>query len=353
MKIVVLAGGLSHERDVSMSSGSQIANALRKAGHRVLLVDAYTGWTGPDPIVSPDFVFPSEQEAPPYTYVIPAQEPDLHALREASGNGDALLGPHVLDLCRAADLVFVGLHGGMGENGMIQATLEVMGIRFTGTGYAGCLLAMDKDISKILMRIAGVPTPEWTVLEKGDDDAAIRAKIANIGFPCVVKPCNNGSSIGVAMVDRAEELSDAVRAALCIEDRVMVEEKITGREFSAGVLGGTALPVIEIAPVEGFYDYANKYQPGRAIETCPADLPGPVSSAIQASALQVGTLLRLGDYYRVDYMLDANGFHCLEANTLPGMTPTSLLPQEAAAVGIGYVELCDRIVRLACERRSV
>ena len=159
MKIVVLAGGLSHERDVSMSSGSQIANALRKAGHRVLLVDAYTGWSGPDPLTSPDFIFPSDEEAPPYTYVIPEQEPDLDALRKASGNGDALLGPHVLDLCRAADLVFIGLHGGMGENGMIQATLEVMGIRFTGTGYTGCLLAMDKDLSKILMRTAACRPP--------------------------------------------------------------------------------------------------------------------------------------------------------------------------------------------------
>jgi len=131
---------------------------------------------------------------------------------------------------------------------------------------------------------------------------------------------------------------------------VMVEKKVTGREFSIGVLGGTVLPVIEIVPVEGFYDYANKYQPGRAIETCPAELPEPISSSMQASALQVGSLLRLGDYYRVDYMLDANGFHCLEANTLPGMTPASLIPQEAAAVGIDYVELCDRIVRLAYER---
>ncbi len=239
----------------------------------------------------------------------------------------------------------------MGENGMIQATLEVMGIRFTGTGYAGCLLAMDKDLSKILMRTAGVLTPGWTVLEKSDDAATIRGKTDSIGFPCVVKPCSNGSSIGVAMVDCPEELQDAVRAALRFEDRVMVEKKITGREFSIGVLGGTALPVIEIAPVEGFYDYANKYQPGRAIETCPAELPEPVAAAMQASARQVGDILRLGDYYRVDYMLNADGFYCLEANTLPGMTPASLIPQEAAAVGIGYVELCDRIVRLACKRQ--
>jgi D-alanine-D-alanine ligase len=351
MKIVVLAGGLSHERDVSMSSGSQIANALRKAGHRVVLIDVYTGWDGPEPDISSDFVFPLEHEAPPYTYVIPEREPDLDALRQSSGNGDALIGPHVLDLCRAADLVFLGLHGGMGENGMIQATLEVMGIRFTGTGYAGCLLAMDKDVSKILMRATGVPTPEWAVLEQGDDDTTILSKTEKIGFPCVVKPCSNGSSIGVVMVNRPEELQDAVRAALRFENRVMVEQKITGREFSVGVLGGTVLPVIEIAPVEGFYDYANKYQIGRVIETCPAELSEPVATAIQSSALQVGALLRLGDYYRVDYLLDADGFHCLEANTLPGMTPASLIPQEAAAVGIGYVELCDRIVRLAYERR--
>ncbi len=350
MNIVVLAGGLSHERDVSLSSGSQIANALRKSGHRVRLVDAYLGIGDGSYPSDPDTLFLGEQDGVPYKYSIPSTAPDLDALRAAAGNGTALLGPHVLDICGAADIVFIGLHGGMGENGMIQATLEVMGIRYTGSSYAGCLLAMDKDLAKLLMRTAGVCTPDWAMAVKGDSEQDIRAKISDIGFPCVVKPCSNGSSIGVLMVDRQEDLIGAVKQAISFEDKVLVERRIVGREFSIGILGGRALPVIEIIPRQGFYDYANKYQADRVDEICPADLPEDVAAAIQNSALRVGRILRLGAYYRVDYLMDGDGvLYCLEANTLPGMTPASLIPQEAAAVGIGYVELCDRIVRLATD----
>ncbi|MBP7402529.1 MAG: D-alanine--D-alanine ligase [Clostridia bacterium] len=351
MNITVLAGGLSHERDVSMSSGSQIANALRKAGHRVLLVDAYLGLTDEAYSDNPRQLFLGEEDGRPYTYTIPAVEPDLEALRAAAGNGRALLGRHVLDACRSADIVFLGLHGGMGEDGKIQATLETLGIRYTGSSYDGCLLAMDKDLSKNLMRLAGERTPDWAVVEEGDSPETVRSKTAPIGFPCVVKPCNNGSSIGVSMADGPEAFGAALRDALRLESKVLVERKIEGREFSVGVLGGVALPVIEIIPRQGFYDYANKYQSDGADEICPADLPDDTARTLQESAVHVGRLLRVGDYYRVDYMMGPDGsLYCLEANTLPGMTPTSLIPQEAAAIGITYVDLCDRIVRLAMDR---
>ena len=350
MNIVVLAGGLSHERDVSLSSGSQIANALRKSGHRVVLVDAYVGLAGLADGTDFGSLFLGEGDGTPYSYVIPTSAPDLEALRASAGNGPALLGWHVLDVCRAADMVFIGLHGGMGENGLVQATLEVMGIRYTGSSYAGCLLAMDKDLAKLLMRSVNVKTPEWTVVTRDDNAQSIHSKASAIGYPCVVKPCSNGSSIGVYMVDRPEELDEAVRQALCLEDRILVERKITGREFSVGVLGSQVLPIIEIVPKQGFYDYANKYQAGLADEICPADLPEPTAAAMQRSALRTGRALRLGAYYRIDFLMDKSGtFFCLEANTLPGMTPSSLIPQEAAVVGISYVELCDRIVRFAID----
>ncbi|HEY5465833.1 MAG TPA: D-alanine--D-alanine ligase [Clostridia bacterium] len=350
MNIVVLAGGLSHERDVSLSSGSQIANALRKAGHRVVLADAYLGLSDEAFSADPAQLFLGEDDGQPYAYTIPPQAPDLDALHRAAGNGRALVGRHVLEACRAADMVFFGLHGGMGENGQIQATFDVLGIPYTGTGYAGCLMAMDKDLSKLVMRAVGVKTPEWTVVTRDDSAQAVAAKAAVVGYPCVVKPCSNGSSIGVFMVDRAEDLPDAVEQALQLEDRVLVERKIVGREFSIGILEGQALPVIEIIPRQGFYDYKNKYQANMTEEICPADLPEPVAAAMQRSAVRVGRALHLGTYYRIDYLMDKSGtFYCLEANTLPGMTPMSLIPKEAAAVGITYVELCDRIVRSAAD----
>ncbi len=350
MRIVVLAGGLSHERDVSLLSGGQIAQALRLAGHRVVWVDAYTGWAGQEATQPLDHLFRGVEDAPPFHYTVPETAPDLDALRRTSGNGDALISPLAMELCQAADLVFIGLHGGMGENGLIQAALEVAGIRFTGTAYAGCLLAMDKDLSKILMRQAGIATPDWEVVTKADERPVWHEKAARVGFPCVAKPRGNGSSIGVAMVDHPDAVETAVAAALQLEEDVILERKITGREFSVGVLDGQVLPVIEIEPVEGFYDYVNKYQAGRAVETCPARLPAEVAADMQSVALRLGEILRLRDYYRVDFLMDATGFYCLEANTLPGMTPLSLIPQEAAAAGIGYVELCDRLARLAAAR---
>ncbi len=350
MQIVVLAGGLSYERDVSLLSGGQIAHALRQAGHRVVLVDAYTGWTGHESAYPIAQLFRGVEDALPFHHTVPTTAPDLDALRRASDNGEALLSPLAMELCQYADLVFIGLHGGMGENGLIQAALEVAGIRFTGTAYAGCLLAMDKHLAKILMRAAGIATPDWEVLTAADGHAGWREKAVRIGFPCVAKPCNNGSSIGVTMLEHPDALETEIAAILQLDEDVILERKITGREFSVGVLDGRVLPIIEITPVDGFYDYVNKYQAGRTIETCPAQLPRAITADMQATALHVGTLLRLRDYYRVDFLMDQTDFYCLEANTLPGMTPTSLIPQEAAAAGIDYIALCDRIARLAAAR---
>lgn len=343
MKIAILAGGLSPERDVSLTSGSLIANALSKRGHRVLLIDTYLG-ISLEPEQNPEDLFRTDRT---YTYAVSAEEPDLDALRARRGGGNALLGDNVMECCLCADVVFLALHGASGENGQMQATLDSYGIRYTGSGYVGSLLAMDKDIAKTMLRAAGVHTPCGIAVDTSgaiDLDAIIR----EVGFPAVVKPCSCGSSVGISMVNDREELSEALRAAGKYEAKVLVETRIIGREFTMGILDGSPLPPVEIIPKSGFYDYKNKYQAGLTEEICPAELSDEETKRLGEITKAAFATLRLRDYARIDYILDKNGtFWCLEANTLPGMTPTSLLPQEAAAVGISYPELCEKIALLA------
>jgi D-alanine-D-alanine ligase len=338
MRIVVLAGGLSNERDVSLVSGSLIANALIDNSHEVVLVDLYMGiedcenWSE---------VFVKKSDDKHYDFSVPECEPDLDKLRSESGNGDSLIGPNVLEICKYADKVFIGLHGSIGENGQIQAVFDTLGIKYTGTGYVGSLLAMDKDISKKLMIAAGVPTPTWHLVNFETEELV---EFEEFNLPCIIKPCSNGSSIGVSIVNSLEEFGDAINVAAKYEDNILVEKMIIGREFSVGILGGMTLPPIEIIPKEGFYDYKNKYQEGATIEVCPAEIDAETSDRLKTAALKAHKALRLGFYSRIDFMLDEVGeIYCLEANTLPGMTPTSLLPQEAASVGISYNQLCEAI----------
>ena len=345
MNIVVLAGGLSPEREVSLTSGSLIANALLSRGHRVLLLDAYLGMDVSDDPLS---LFRTEGE---YQHSVSEVIPDLQTLKEESGNGEALIGKNVLTLCRAADVVYVAMHGGMGEDGRLQAFLDCNGIRYTGTGSLGAALSMDKEISKILLRAAGVPTPDWiTVRPKMDADARGRI-LTEIGLPCVIKPCSCGSSVGVSIVETEHELDAALALGAAWEDRLIVEKKIVGRELTVGMLGKRALPPIEIIPKEGFYDYKNKYQGGLTLELCPAPITPEQTKSVQALTERAFAALQLDSLARLDYIMDENGvMWCLEANALPGMTPTSLLPQMAAEIGLSYPALCEEIVRLALEK---
>jgi len=340
LKIVVLAGGYSPEREVSLTSGSLIANALIENGHEVLLLDVYAGIKElPNPV---DSLFSTK----PYSvHRVGDSVPNLEKLRAECQNGDALIGKNVLRLCSMADKTFLALHGSMGENGQLQATLDTHGIRYTGSGYLGSAVAMDKDLSKRLMRDTGVPTPDWVYFDvkSGKLDHVIK----KIGFPAVVKPCDCGSSVGVSMVNNQEELANALQTVSEWGRYALIEKKIEGRELTVGVIGGKALPSVEILPPEeGFYDYKNKYQ-GTTRELCPAPIPQETEERLGALALRTFDALRLGGYARFDFMMDENGgLWCLEANSLPGMTPTSLLPQEAAALGISYRELCEMIVML-------
>ena len=308
-------------------------------GHETALVDVYEGIDG-----APVWRRLGDGD---YHASVAETVPDLEAVKARCGGREALIGPGVLEACRAADVVFIALHGAMGENGQLQATLDNFGIKcYTGSGYIGSLLAMDKDITKRMLTLAGVANAPWILFDAAHDDIA-RVK-AEIGLPCVVKPCSCGSSVGVSIVETEQELADAMAFARAYEPLVLVERKIVGREFSIGILDGVALPAIEIIPKSGFYDYKNKYQGGCTTEICPAPLTADEAERLADAAKRVFAALRLDNYARIDFILDAEGtFWCLEANTLPGMTPMSLMPQEAAAAGIPYGELCDRIVQLA------
>ena len=344
MKIVVLAGGLSPERDVSLSSGSLIANALLDRGHEVLLLDLYYG-----AVEEEQSEFRRGADAPRYHYAVPEAEPDLDALIAANGGRATPIGPRVLELAAKADVAFLALHGGMGENGQLQAVLDAHGIRYTGSDYLGCAIAMDKDLSKVLMRSAGVPTPDWKTYPVGT--ATPEAIGADVGLPCAIKPVGCGSSVGVSLVYDYDALRSALTLAEKYRQSVMAEVLVKGREFSVGVLGGKALPVIEIVPKQGFYDYKNKYQAGCTQEICPAPLTGEETARVQALAERAHAALRLGSYSRIDFLMDEQGdFWCLEANNLPGMTPVSLLPQEAAAAGTDYPTLCEKLAVMALER---
>ncbi len=339
MKIAVLAGGTSTERDVSLSTGSMIYKALKEKGHNAVLLDVYLGYEG-----ETDGIFDMEKDwAAGGT--IKESNPDIaqiKALRKGEDTG--FFGPGVIEICRQSDIVFLALHGENGEDGKLQAAFDLMGIRYTGTDYTSSALAMDKAIAKELFAFYNIPTPKGIHVRKGESFEW------NL-YPCAVKVCNGGSSVGVSIASSANEMEAALSNAFAYGNEVIIEQFIKGREFSVGVIDGTALPVIEIAPLTGFYDYKNKYQSGSAIETCPAELSQELTQRMQEIAVGVFRALRLKTYARMDFMLsESNEIFCLEANTLPGMTPTSLLPQEARVIGMDFPELCEKIIEISLKK---
>ena len=345
MKIVVLAGGLSPERNVSLSSGCKVCAALRERGHEVAFVDMYLGT---QEVPGTLFGAPIPEELTR----IDRQAPDLEQVKAArTGGGDGQFGPGVLELCRMADVVFLALHGTCGEDGRVQAALDLLGVPYTGAGYLGSAIAMDKDLTKRIVAPLGVVTPRWELVRYTARD--IPALAQRLELPCVVKPVASGSSIGVSIVHDREALSAALTDGLTFGGACVVEQYIAGREIQVGILDGKALPSIEIIPKVGFYDYENKYQPGAAEEICPSPIPADWENRLEDAALTVFRALGLSVYSRADFIVTEDGAPWfLEINTLPGMTPTSLLPQEAAAAGIGYGELCERIIEASLTARQ-
>lgn len=348
MKIVVLAGGLSTERDVSLASGAGICRTLRERGHEAFLLDVYLGFPYDSDKLEEVFTLPNAGLE--IAEGIKTTAPDLAAVKASREDQSAcFVGPNVIDICRLADIVFMGLHGDVGENGKLQATFDILGIKYTGPNYLGSALAMDKGIAKKVFKMSGVPTPLGTSIKKTQSDVSLSE--LGLSLPVVVKPCSGGSSIGVYIVNTEEEYREAIEKSFRYEDEVVIEPYIKGREFACGIIDGKALPVIEIIPKTGFFDYANKYQAGATQEICPAPIPDKIAEKMQRATELAFKSLKLDIYSRADFLLDENGnIYCLEVNTLPGMTATSLLPQEAKAAGIEYGELCELIIKKSLER---
>ena len=336
MKIVVLAGGLSTERQVSLTSGTGVCRALRERGHQAILVDMFLGledYNGSlaDIFDAPDGLCGQSR--------VESVEPDLEAVRRSRRDqSPSLLGQDVLTVCRMADVVFLALHGSWG-------------VPYTGSGYLGSGMAMDKSVTKRMMDSLGIRTAPWRDVHYTESD--IPRLVEELEVPCAVKIVNGGSSLGVELPDTKEQLEKALRDLLRYGDHVVVEKKIKGREIQIAVLGDEYLPAVEIIPRGEYFDYVSKYQKDGAVELCPAPITDAEWRQVGEMALKLHRGLGLSVYSRSDFLLDENGkAWCLEINTLPGMTPTSLVPQEAAQVGLDYGDLCERIVELSLAARK-
>ena len=342
MKIVVLAGGTSTERVISIVSGTGVCGALRQKGHQAILVDIFCGVEN----VDWENAFPEEYDVEAASEYMKSFDDKIEEMKKQRRS---FWGPNVLKLCEMADVVFLGLHGANGEDGKVQATFDLMGIKYTGTGYLSSAMAMDKGITKQMFVMNNVPTPKGVSMQKSRMTKNI--KELDMDFPVVVKTCCGGSSVGVYIANDQTEYEKALEDAYSYENEVVVEEYIKGREFSVAVVDGKAYPIIEIAPLQGFYDYKNKYQAGSTVETCPAEISPELTEKMQHYAEQGAKALFMEAYCRLDFMMKENGdMYCLEANTLPGMTPTSLIPQEAKVLGMDYPTLCEKLIDISLKK---
>lgn len=336
MKIVVLMGGTSAEREISLRTGSGIARALRARGHDVTAVDTVDGAILP----------PGEETA--HTALPAVEDGGSDASLARRDRADLAERPAVHD----ADLVFIALHGGAGEDGTIQALLDLAGKAYTGSGLRASAVAMDKDLSKRLFAHAGVPTPAWRMYRQRDHVRPDAAAVAAVGgYPVIIKPNDEGSTFGLSVVKDPAGLDPAFDEAMRYSNEVLLEEFIPGRELTVAVLGDEPLPIVEIRPKGELYDYESKYTAGRSEYFCPADLAEGETRVIQELALRACRALDTAGVARVDFRLPPGGpASCLEVNTIPGMTATSLVPMAAMASGMSFEDLCERIARLALDR---
>jgi D-alanine-D-alanine ligase len=338
MRVAVLMGGVSEEREVSLASGAQVARALREAGHDVVAVDTSHG-----------VLTPSEEGALLGAGIKDPPPPALRGdLLHTGDTGLLTRDPRVAE----TDVVFPALHGGTGEDGTIQTLLELAGVSFVGSDRVACALAMDKDLSKRLFRDAGVPTPRWITLRGREASEGRLSEVVRVlGLPLIVKPPSGGSTLGLTLAHEEGELREALDLALEYEDRVLFEEYDSGRELTVGILGREPLPVGEIIPEHELFDYECKYRPGMAQEIFPADLSASAAKAVQGVAMAAHEALGMRDFSRVDFILGGDGTPwCLEVNALPGLTANSLLPKAALAAGISFPDLCHRLAEMARSR---
>jgi D-alanine-D-alanine ligase len=349
LKILVLMGGISAERDVSLASGEAIVKALKSGGHKVIALDTAKGQN----------LLPDTGKYIPEG--VKTKPPDVAEL-EKKGKVLALKAIDSFDFSEV-DVIFLALHGGQGEDGTIQALLDLTGKPYTGSGVLASALAMNKAMSKKIFEREGILTPDWFSVEDSDllvhthlsDLSKIVDRIENsLGFPCVVKPNDQGSTVGLTIVNQKGELKKAFDFAKKFSTKFLVEKYIPGRELTVGILGDQALPVVEIVPEHGIYDYECKYTTGKSKYICPAEISEDKTKEIQAIGLKAFKSLGCEGYARVDFRYgEDDRFYCLEVNTLPGMTAHSLVPKAAKAVGIDFPELVERIAKLALKKKKV
>jgi len=332
MHVTVLTGGATVERTVAFAGAAQVVAALRGRGHVVHVVDIATGSLTDD------------VERRLLRTEVGTVLPDVSNLM--AGERRMLSGELArLEIVRTADVLFLVVHGGAGEGGLLQAVLEVIATPYTGSGPLGSALAVDKDLSKRLFRAAGVPVPDWCMATPDLDPGVVDRRI---GWPAIVKPSKQGSTVGLTLVKRAADLARAIAEARRWDDEVMIERFIPGRELTVGVLGTEALPPGEIIPKHELFDYECKYTPGMSEEIFPAAIDAALARNLQEHAVRAHQAIKLSGYSRIDFRVtNAGDIFCLEANNLPGLTRTSLYPQAARAAGIGYPEMCERICSLA------
>ncbi len=343
MKIVVLAAGTSTERAVSIVSGTGICRALRANGHQAILVDIFSGWKEADPETAFDDAYDIDEAVRYINSFNDHLEEEIASRRE-------FFGPNVLELCRRADIVFLALHGANGEDGKVQAAFDLLGIRYTGTDYLSSAISMDKSRTKQVFHEEGISTPRGITVFRGEK----RRSSAEFGLdlPLIVKPCCGGSSVGVSICHTDEELAKGLDIAFRLEESALIEEFIEGDELTCAVIDREAYPIVLICPKTGYYDYTNKYQAGCTDEFCPAPIPEEKTKEIQALAIKANDALGILGYARFDFLMRRSDkkIYCLECNTLPGMTPTSLVPLEASVVGLDYVSLCEKLIEVSMKK---
>ena len=328
-KIVILAGGCGSERAVSLSSGKRVAEALCRLGIMTALIDPSR-----DVCAGGELFFNDLEK-------LKKASPLFSATDCADTEGAIPLTESALSVCKGADAVFICLHGGIGENGRLQAVLETFGIKYFGSSPEGSAMAMDKLLSKRILESVGIPTPIYTVYKKGDVSPPVPPR-----YPCVVKPVGEGSSVGVSIVSTVSELTGAIEEALECSDTIIMEARIKGREITVGILGDIPLAVTEIIPKGRFYDYESKYTVGKTVEITPAEISEECTKRAMRLAIRTHNALGLKNFSRVDMMIEERTglIYVLEANTIPGMTPTSLLPLAAEYRGIDLSSLCERMM---------
>ncbi len=319
MKVAVLMGGRSAEREISLRTGRGIAQALRNLGHDVAAIDAANGRLLP----------PGDEERA----AVPTSALEPHG-EVALSRPETLAG---------ADVILIALHGAAGENGTLQALLDLAGTPYTGSGMLASALAMNKAMAKRLFEHAGIPTPRWRLLPAEARPGSFDPTEVG-GFPLIVKPNEEGSSVGLTVVESATALPAALHLA-GESGEILVEEFIPGRELTVALIGARALPVVEIRPKSGLYDYESKYTAGKSEYFCPADLPAPLTVHVQELGRRAAAALGCRGVSRVDFRLDASDVpHCLEVNTVPGMTPTSLVPMAAKAAGMSFDQVVQAMI---------